>query len=65
MNIKIVEAQRPTPEEDKNFTFQHPHYKDDFMECDSCRAKPGSPILCDGCLHNREVIGKLRRQNNS
>ena len=27
-----------------------------FMECDACRAKPGSPTLCAGCLHNREVI---------
>lgn len=31
----------------------------DFMECDSCRAKPGSPLLCKGCLHNRNVISKL------
>lgn len=27
-----------------------------FMECDTCRAKPGSPPLCVGCLHNRTVI---------
>ena len=27
-----------------------------FMECDTCRPKPGSPILCRGCLHNRDVI---------
>jgi hypothetical protein len=32
-----------------------------FHECDSCRKKAGSPILCDGCLHNRAVIAELRR----
>ena len=31
-----------------------------FMECDTCRAKPGSPTLCAGCLHNRYVIDELR-----
>ncbi len=30
-----------------------------FIECDTCRAKPGSPPLCYGCLHNRDIIGKL------
>jgi hypothetical protein len=35
----------------------------EFMECDTCRAKPGSPILCHGCLHNRAVINKLRISN--
>lgn len=32
-----------------------------FMECDSCREKPGSPILCKGCIHNRSLIEKLRK----
>lgn len=27
-----------------------------FAECDTCAAKPGSPFLCAGCLHNRDVI---------
>jgi hypothetical protein len=27
-----------------------------FIECDTCRAKPGSPTLCWGCLHNRQLI---------
>ena len=36
-------------------------YEGDFMECDSCRAKPGSPILCRGCLHNRDVIYTLQK----
>lgn len=33
----------------------------DFMECDSCRAKPGTPPLCRGCFHNRELISSLKR----
>lgn len=33
-----------------------------FIECDSCRTKPGSPTLCRGCRHNRDVIEALRRQ---
>lgn len=31
-----------------------------FTECDACSAKPGSPTLCLGCLHNRNVIERLR-----
>lgn len=30
-----------------------------FIECDTCRAKPGSPTLCAGCLNNRRVIEEL------
>lgn len=30
-----------------------------FIECDTCRAKPGSPMLCEGCQHNRGVIERL------
>lgn len=33
----------------------------EFRECDTCRAKPGTPLLCDGCLHNRLVIAELRK----
>ncbi len=36
--------------------------KTSFMECDTCRAKPGSPTLCLGCLHNREAIGLLSKK---
>jgi hypothetical protein len=32
----------------------------DFKECDTCRAKPGAPTLCAGCLHNRRVIAQLK-----
>ena len=31
----------------------------EFMECDTCRAKAGSPIICKGCLFNRDVIQRL------
>lgn len=27
-----------------------------FIECNNCRAKPGSPVLCAGCQHNRQAI---------
>lgn len=30
-----------------------------FQECDVCAAKPGTPILCWGCINNRDVIEKL------
>jgi hypothetical protein len=31
-----------------------------FHECDACRTEPGTPWLCDGCLHNRALIAELR-----
>jgi hypothetical protein len=31
----------------------------EFRECDMCRAKPGMPILCNGCLHNRAAVERL------
>lgn len=33
-----------------------------FMECPTCAWKPGSPILCDSCLHNRATIERLERE---
>lgn len=27
----------------------------EIVECDACRAKPGSPTLCGGCLINRRM----------
>jgi hypothetical protein len=60
MRIELVES--PRPEDDENFSFQHPEFKGEFMECDTCRAKPGMPDLCHGCLHNREVIFELKRK---
>lgn len=34
--------------------------EDEFIECASCRAKPGSPYLCEACLVRRESF-YLRR----
>ncbi len=31
-----------------------------FTECDTCRAKLGSPILCSGCLANRAAIEAIK-----
>lgn len=28
----------------------------EFVECATCRAKPGSPILCDDCLRRRDGV---------
>jgi len=30
-----------------------------FVECDACRAKPGTPLLCAGCAYNRSVLSGL------
>lgn len=30
-----------------------------FRHCDTCENKPGSPVLCSGCLSNRELIWQL------
>jgi hypothetical protein len=37
----------------------------DFVECDSCRAKPGSPTLCNGCLNNRTAINLMNRRERA
>ena len=34
-----------------------------FMECDTCRAKAGSPTLCNGCLHNRTALENYANLN--
>ena len=31
-----------------------------FRECDACAAKPGSPPLCEPCIHNRNLVDELR-----
>lgn len=33
---------------------------DDFVECDACARKSGTPTLCTSCLHNRRAIDRLR-----
>lgn len=34
----------------------------EFAECHACSTQPGAPQLCSTCLHNRRVIGTLRRR---
>lgn len=36
----------------------------EFKKCAACAAKPGSPILCISCLHNRETIAQLEAAGN-
>lgn len=57
MATMIVEA--PRPDDDKHW-FEDEDLPLEFRECDACKAKPGSPVLCDGCLYNRRVIGRLQ-----
>lgn len=35
---------------------------EDYKECADCASKPGSPTLCESCLHNRRVVGELQRE---
>lgn len=31
----------------------------DFIECPTCAARPGTPLLCPSCVHNRNAISQL------
>lgn len=54
--VPITESPRP---ENEPKSLQDSQHWMEFMECDSCRGKSGTPTLCRGCLHNREVISKF------
>lgn len=56
-SVTIEMADRPENESDFSFIQGEPR----FRECDSCIVKAGSPTLCSGCLHNRELIGKYEQ----
>ena len=56
----IIEASRP--EDDKAWFDNAEDLPLEFRECDTCRAKSGSPSLCDGCLHNQRLINRLLGQ---
>jgi len=32
----------------------------EFMECEDCRSKSGTPTLCESCIHNRDIIEHLK-----
>jgi len=34
--------------------------KMEFMECESCSTKTGSPVLCPSCLQNRKQTDALK-----
>ena len=34
----------------------------EFRECDNCAKKPGSPVLCGSCIHNRGMISVASRE---
>lgn len=38
---------------------------EEFVECITCSKKPGTPILCDSCVHNRNLITKLKEERFS
>jgi len=60
MNVKIIPSPRHENEDDLDLgNGAIPKYELNFMECDTCSKKPGSPLLCAGCQHNRYVINKL------
>lgn len=71
--IKIVAADRPDSKDEEAFWVSHiakclgeyrgaAFLNGEFVECDSCASKGGSPSLCAGCLANRYVIGLLTKR---
>lgn len=34
----------------------------EFVECDECKRKSGTPILCEGCIANRDAIESLKEK---
>ncbi len=34
----------------------------EYKPCRICAAKPGSPLLCPSCLHNRTIINQLKER---
>lgn len=55
----LVLDSRPDTERNRE-EFYSKLYNLNFVECSTCATKPGSPILCDACLHNRQVIETLK-----
>lgn len=39
--------------------------REQFIECPTCRAKPGSPALCPECLERRELHTLLTKLRNT
>lgn len=34
----------------------------EFTECDTCKERPNSPFICQGCAHNRYTINRLKEE---
>ena len=58
--MKIVVVPSPRPDDELHWWERNP--PTEFVECETCRAKPGSPILCHGCLSNRALIFNLKKE---
>jgi hypothetical protein len=62
--MEIVITERPDTdaiEREQNKFYSNPDNLE-YKECSICAPKPGSPILCDACHHNRRVIAELRKR---
>jgi hypothetical protein len=47
---EVATLRKTAEESEKNSPYQE---RRRFVECAACAAKPGAPVLCDGCLHRR------------
>ena len=73
--ITVVEADRPeedTPETRRQLLrnaltdWQRSHFdRQYFVECDACAAEPGAKVLCNGCIANRETVGRLQKASRA
>jgi len=34
----------------------------EFVYCDACATLVGAQTLCQGCIHNQDVFGRLRKR---
>jgi hypothetical protein len=50
---EVARLRKTAEESEKNSPYQEYQERRRFVECAACAAKPGSPVLCDGCLHRR------------
>ncbi len=59
----VLESRPDTDEIDRQEQKHYSKFENlEYRECVACSLKPGSPILCTSCYHNRLVISKLRQR---
>ena len=34
----------------------------DFRECEQCSSKSGTPLLCESCIYNRQLVSELQKR---